>query len=75
MPRELLHELEGLGRTTKETRSALIQRAVRRILDERTRRSRIKRYVDGYAKRPERPDEVAAAEAAATLLLAGEPWG
>jgi hypothetical protein len=72
LPRDLLHDLEGLGRATKETRNTLIQRAARRILDDRTKQGRLKRYVDAYTKCPERPSEIAAAEATATHLLAGE---
>ena len=47
---------------------------VYRDLGERDRAARIRRYVEGYAVRPEGEEEVAAAEAAAARLLAREPW-
>ncbi len=73
LPRTLLAAVEKLRRETGESRSAFFQRAARHLLQDRERKARIDRYLEGYRKRPESHAEVSAAEAAATRLLAEEP--
>jgi metal-responsive CopG/Arc/MetJ family transcriptional regulator len=74
LPRELLKSVERLRRETGETRSALVQRALREVVAQKKRAEQVHRYVEGYAASPETAEEIAAAEAAATHLLAEEPW-
>lgn len=70
---EVVRELEGLRRVTGETRSALVRRAILRMTGLRSLKARVRRYVDGYRRRPEGEGEVAAATATAVQLLAQEP--
>jgi metal-responsive CopG/Arc/MetJ family transcriptional regulator len=74
LPRDLLKSIERLRRETGETRSALVQRALREVIAQKKRAEDLRRYMEGYAAAPETPDEIAAAEASAAQLLAEEPW-
>ena len=74
LPRELLKSIERVRRETGETRSALVQRALREVVAQKKRAEDLRRYVEGYAAAPETPDEIATAEASAAQLLAEEPW-
>ncbi len=74
LPSELLKKVESIRKVTGESRSSFIRRAVEAILSEWERKELIAKYEEGYRKKPETPGEIAAAEAAATELLAGEPW-
>ena len=74
LPANLLKKVESIRKTTGESRSAFIRRAIESALAARDREALIAKYEDGYRKNPETPDEIAAAEAAAIALLAGEPW-
>jgi len=74
LPGGLLREVEAERARTGESRSAVVQRALGLLLSEKDRRRRLRAYVDGYRACPESEDEVAAAAAAATRLLAVEPW-
>ncbi len=74
LPRSLLDEMEKVRKKTGESRSSFIQRAIRAVLEGRERLARVEKYVSGYKQFPETEDEVKAAEAAATYLLAEEPW-
>jgi metal-responsive CopG/Arc/MetJ family transcriptional regulator len=74
LPRPLFARVEEFRKKSRETRSSFIQRAIRLLLDAHARRIKVGQYVAGYSKCPESAEEVAAAEAAATYLLAQEPW-
>jgi metal-responsive CopG/Arc/MetJ family transcriptional regulator len=74
LPRELLKSVERLRRETGESRSALVQRALREVISQKKRAEDLRRYVEGYLAAPETADEISAAEAAAGQLLAEEPW-
>lgn len=74
LPRALVRQMEKLRKSSGESRSSFIQRAVRALMEGHARRNKIEQYVAGYSKNPETPDEVKAAEASATYLLAEEPW-
>ena len=65
VPRELLREAERARKESGESRSAFIQRAIRTLLARRKEKDAIRRYVIGYQRVPETPEEVAAAERAA----------
>lgn len=74
LSREVLHQIEELRKETGESRSALIQRAMKKLLKERERSVRVRSYVEGYRRQPETKEEIAAAEFSASELLAREPW-
>ena len=74
LPGELIRRVERIRKSTGETRSAFIRRAIELALEEREQRALIARYQEGYKKHPETAAEIAAAEAAAVELLSGEPW-
>jgi metal-responsive CopG/Arc/MetJ family transcriptional regulator len=74
LPEEVLSAMEKVRRRTGESRSAFIRRALEQALAERKERAQISRYLEGYRRHPETRKEVKAAEAAATALLAEEPW-
>jgi len=71
---ELFKKVERVRKSTGESRSAFIGRAVESALSGRERRRLVAEYEEGYRRRPETSDEVKAAEASAVKLLAGEPW-
>lgn len=72
--REILHKIEEMRKETGESRSALIQRAMQKLLKEREKAGRVRRYVEGYRLQPETKEEIEAAELSASELLAREPW-
>jgi len=74
LSKDVLNKIEELRRETGESRSALIQRAMKKLLKERERSIRVKSYVEGYRRRPETKEEINAAELSASELLAREPW-
>ena len=74
LPGDLVQTVERLRKLTGETRSAFIKRAIEMALKKRAQKVLIAKYVDGYRKQPETINEIAAAEATATHLFAGEPW-
>lgn len=75
---ELLEEIELVRRRTGESRSALIRRALGMLLETERRRKRISEYVEGYRRRPEPDEAVAAAfdqtRAAWSMLEDGDDW-
>ena len=74
LPGELMRKIEKLRKSTGESRSAFISRAIRQALKDREQEILIARYVEGYRKFPETKEEIELAEAAAARLLAEEPW-
>jgi metal-responsive CopG/Arc/MetJ family transcriptional regulator len=74
LPKELVSRMEKLRKQTGETRSAFIRRAIQLVFKKLDKEARLKEYIDGYRKKPESAEEVAAAQASATQLLAQEPW-
>lgn len=74
LPKEILGALERYRAETGESRSALIALAIERLLRERREERLVRRYVEGYHRRPESEEEIRAAQAAAADLLAMEPW-
>lgn len=71
---ELLSRVEQHRKTTKETRSALVQRALDQLLATETQQAKIERYLKGYQAYPEHEDVLLAAEKTSTYVLGEEPW-
>lgn len=65
---------EALRRRTHESRSALVTRALRRLLSEEQHRDRVRAYVDAYRRVPETGAEIRAAGRVARATLALVPW-
>ena len=74
LSKDVLKQIEELRKETGESRSALIQRAMKKMLKEQERSVRVRSYVEGYRRQPETKEEVDAAELSASELLAREPW-
>ncbi|MFH1262366.1 MAG: hypothetical protein V1495_02840 [Pseudomonadota bacterium] len=74
LPYPLLARVETFRKRSGESRSGVIQRAIRVFLEGHARKTKIGRYLEGYRKMPETAGEIRAAEAAARYLLALEPW-
>ena len=74
LPRSLMKQMEKLRKDSGESRSLFIRRAIRHLIESQAKKRKIQQYVDGYSRNPETQEEVKAAEAAATYLLAEEPW-
>jgi hypothetical protein len=70
----VLASIEALRRRTHESRSALVTRALRRLLEEEQHHDRVRAYVDAYRRLPESRAEVSAAERVGRATLALVPW-
>ncbi len=70
LPTETLRRLDRESRRLKQTRSAVVTRAVQAWLDQQEISEQDREYVEGYLRRPE-----GTAEALATAATAAwEPW-
>jgi metal-responsive CopG/Arc/MetJ family transcriptional regulator len=74
IPSDLYEQMEHTRQSAGQSRSAAVQEALRHWLRERLQREAVGAYVKGYRHQPETPDEIEAAEAAATQLLATQEW-
>jgi metal-responsive CopG/Arc/MetJ family transcriptional regulator len=72
--RELLREAEKIRESTGETRSALVSRALARLVAERRREERIAAYVEAYRREPEQPVEIDLTRALARRSLEALAW-
>ena len=74
MPVALYRTVERVRKTTRKTRSAVLQDALRYWLDHQAEAALVQEYEAGYRRRPEGRREVKAVEAAAVRLLSTEEW-
>lgn len=74
VPDDLLREVERLRRRTRETRSAVVQRALRVVLKRAELDARLRQYEEGYRQLPESDAEVDAAERRARAVLTAIDW-
>lgn len=70
----LLEAIDGVQRVTGESRSAVIARAIRKLVDAEARQRRILDYVESYRRSPEGDTEVGTARALARRSLAHVAW-
>lgn len=70
----VLSRAEKLRKATGESRSALINRALRALVEQEAQEVRVEQYVDAYRRHPETKAEVASAQALAHASLAGVEW-
>lgn len=77
LPTALLSEVEKLRKRSGETRSAVVRRALERLIDTTAEADAVREYVEAYRISPESPEEVALATPTAEEIerLAREhPW-
>lgn len=72
IPAETLRAVERARRREGLSRSAVFAQAVESWLQGRTVGDADRRYMEGYLRKPERPDALAAVASAATASW--EPW-
>ncbi|MEZ4269941.1 MAG: ribbon-helix-helix protein, CopG family [Myxococcota bacterium] len=71
---DVLAATEKLRKTTGESRSAVVTRALRALVADRERRGQIEEYLEAYTRTPETTEEIEAAEALARASLQEVPW-
>jgi Arc/MetJ-type ribon-helix-helix transcriptional regulator len=74
LPQPLYRTVERARRRTRQSRSAVMQEALRLWVARDQEAARIRKYVDGYRQRPEARDEVAGLEAAGLEPWTDLPW-
>ena len=72
--KHVLGAAERLRKKTGESRSALVNRALRLLVSDEARREQVARYVQGYREHPETDDDVAVARDLAAATLKALPW-
>jgi len=70
---DLLHRVDRARRERKVSRSEYFRQAATNFLGPAGDRD-VDRYVRGYSMQPETAEEVEAARAASSKVLAAEPW-
>jgi metal-responsive CopG/Arc/MetJ family transcriptional regulator len=74
MDADLLARAEQLRETTGESRSALVSRALRRLLHAEAHAASVREYVDAYRRVPETSIDERRAHRLASRSLASLPW-
>lgn len=74
LPKEEFRALEKRRRQLKQSRSAVIAKAIRQWLKAQQEAEDVQRYVEGYQKYPETEEEMAEAAALARMALADVEW-
>ena len=72
--RELFRRAERLRATTGESRSALIGRALRQVLQAETHAKNVEQYVEAYRRTPDGRRDVSIARQMARRALEALPW-
>ena len=68
LPDRQAREIERIRRARRIPRSRVVQRAIDLYLTEEGRSLAVRRYEEGYRRRPERAESAAFAKAAASVL-------
>ena len=74
LPAALLAEIERRRATTGDTRSGLVARALEVYLHDTDAALRVRTYVESHVETPERPSDVAEAQATAGYAFDGDRW-
>jgi metal-responsive CopG/Arc/MetJ family transcriptional regulator len=74
LPADLYRAVERARRRTRQSRSAVVQDAIRHWLEQQEQTILIREYEAGHRRKPESRREVKAAEAAAVRLLSATEW-
>ena len=70
---ELLAEVERLRARTKESRSAVFNRAIKRLANAEARTAKVRVYIEAYRRMPETAAEMESADALARESLRNAP--
>jgi Arc/MetJ-type ribon-helix-helix transcriptional regulator len=74
LDREVLAHAERLRKSTGESRSALVGRALRHLLQSEMRSARVAEYVEAYRRTPETAHDVRRARTVARRSIAALRW-
>jgi len=74
LDREILAQAERIRKSTGESRSALVGRALRQLLKSEMHSARVTEYIEAYRRAPEKTRDVRRARALARRSLAALPW-
>ena len=74
IPSGLYQTVERVRKASGQSRSAIVQDALRHWLHSQAQAALVREYEAGYRRKPEGRREIKAAEAAAVSLLATEDW-
>ena len=73
LPDDMLAAAESARKECGQSRSAFFRRAIDAWLKQREELRAVARYIDAYRFQPESPEEIEAADQAASVV-AQEPW-
>ena len=71
---DVMDRAERLRRRTRESRSALVSRALAQLLVHEEHAEQVRCYLRAYRDRPEREPDVELARALARRVVAALPW-
>jgi len=77
LPADLLADVERYRRRSGESRSAVVRRALERLLDARVEADAVREYVEAYRRTPETAEEAALSTPSSEELAAlarEHPW-
>jgi len=74
IPGPLYQAIERRRKASGQSRSAVIQQALRHWLECQAQTALVREYEAGYRRLPESPREIRAVEAAAVRLLSTDDW-
>jgi metal-responsive CopG/Arc/MetJ family transcriptional regulator len=74
IPNGLYRAVERVRKGSGQSRSAVIQDALRHWLDSQAHARLVREYEEGYRRKPEGRREIKGAEAAAVHLLSTDKW-
>ena len=74
LPTDLLRAIERTRKTRRETRSAVVQEALRYWLDQQETRKLVEQYQEGYGRVPEGTGDEAKAGRWSSEAFASEDW-
>lgn len=74
LPKGRFKTLEDIRHKLSISRSALVDEALRFWMESKKKEDLIRRYEEGYIKKPESPDELKAFKSAQIMALPKEDW-
>ena len=74
IPASLFEAVEEKRRSSGQTRSQFVQRALETLLERLEVQEAERQYVEGYNRQPETDGEVAAVHEAGLAALRAQPW-
>jgi len=74
IPARLFEAVEEKRRSSGQSRSEFVQRALETLLERLDLQEKERRYVEGYHQQPETEEEVAAVHESGIAALRTQPW-